>query len=260
MWIKIGNILPKFLAFSVIAFLVGSCGSKKDIVYFQDTTAFETLVGENNFEPKFKVDDEISIFVSTLNPEASVPFNLFRRLGESGTQAADESQVNYLVDKRGEIDFPVIGKIQVVGLSPEELRQLLQERLSEYLKDPIINIRLRNFTVTLLGEVNQPGTYPVIGEQITILEALGLAGDMTIKGQRNNVMVIRDFNGTKVYNRIDIRSKKAMDSPVYYLTQNDVVYVEPNNSRIRSSTIDNTTSVLISLLSLAITTTLILTQ
>ena len=115
----------------------------------------------------------------------------------------------------------------------------MKDKLTDYLKDPIINIRLKNFTVTVLGEVNRPGTYPVNGEQITILEAIGLANDLTIKGKRENVLVIRDFNGTKVYNRIDLTSKQALNSPVYYLTQNDVVYVEPNQSAITSSALDN---------------------
>ena len=167
-------------------------------------------------------------------------------------------QVDYLVDQAGEIDFPVIGKLKIEGLSPEELRILLRDRLSDYLKDPIINIRLRNFTVTVLGEVRRPGTYPVSGEQITILEALGFAGDLTIRSVRNNVLVIRDFNGTKVYNRIDLTSKNMVMSPVYYLTQNDVVYVEPNNSAIRSSTINQNTSVAISIASLLITSSILL--
>ena len=130
--------------------------------------------------------------------------------------------------------------------------------LSEYLKDPIINIRILNFTVTILGEVQRPGTYPVIGEQITILEALGLAGDLTIRGIRNNVLVIRDFDGTKVYTRIDLTSKEAMKSPVYYLTQNDVVYIEPNNSAVSSSTLDNRATIAISIDSLLVTTGVIL--
>ncbi len=249
---------PRIVLLISIVFLMTSCGSNKDIVYFQDNVSYETLVNKNNFVPKFKVDDEISIFVSTLNPEASIPFNLFRRVGESGAGGGDASQVNYLVDQKGEIDFPVVGKIKIEGLSSEELRQLLQKELSDYLKDPIINIRLQNFTVTLLGEVNRPGTYQVIGEQITILEALGLAGDMTIKGLRDNVMVIRDFNGTKVYNRIDLRTKKAMDSPVYYLTQNDVVYIQPNGSAVSESSLDNRITVGLSILSLLVTTTLFL--
>ena len=235
--------------------LIASCASRKDVVYFQDTGNFETLVNNNDFVSKFKVDDLVSIHVSSLNPEASAPFNLIRGGVEGGLRA---EQVDYLVDQAGEIDFPVIGKLKIEGLSPDELRNLLRDRLSDYLKDPIINIRLLNFTVTILGEVNRPGTYPVGGEQITLLEALGFAGDLTVRGIRENVLVIRDFNGTKVYTRIDLTSKNMVKSPVYYLTQNDVVYVEPNKSAIRSSTINANTTVAISIASLLITSSIIL--
>lgn len=239
----------------VFGVLCSSCASKKDVVYFQNSGRFETLVGEDTFSPKFKIDDLISIHVSTLDPEASVPFNLFRGSQEGGLKP---EQVDYLVDQDGNIDFPVIGKIKAAGLSPEELRVLLRERLKDYLKDPIINIRLKNFTVTVLGEVKKPGTYPVNGERITILEAIGLAGDLTIKGMRNNVMVIRDFDGTKVYTKIDLRNKEVLNSPVYYLTQNDVVYVEPNQSAVTSSSLDNRATIAISIASILITSTVIL--
>lgn len=235
--------------------LIVSCASAEDVVYFQDAGAYETLVENKQFSPKFKVDDLISIHVSTLEKEASEPFNLFRGAAEGGFRA---EQVDYLVDESGEIDFPVIGKLKVAGLTPEELRVLLRNRLSEYLTDPIINIRLRNFSVTVLGEVNRPGTYLVNGEQITILEALGLAGDMKIKGKRKNVMVIRDLDGTKIYTRIDLTDKNAMKSPVYYLTQNDVVYVEPNRSAITASALDNRASIAVSIASLLITSTVLL--
>lgn len=236
-------------------FLITSCASRKDVVYFQDTGNFETVVNTNRSVSKFKVDDLVSIHVSSLNPEASAPFNLYRGATEGGFQA---EQVDYLVDEAGEIDFPVIGKLKIEGLSPEELRNMLRNRLSDYLKDPIINIRLRNFSVTILGEVSNPGTYPVNGEQISILEALGLAGDLTVQGVRNNVLVIRDFNGTKVYTRIDLTSKKMVDSPVYYLTQNDVVYVEPNKSGIAASSLDQRASIAISIISVLITSTVVL--
>ena len=117
--------------------------------------------------------------------------------------------VDYLVDIDGTIDFPVIGKISIVGLSPDELRSLLRKELSDYLKEPIINIQIRNYTITVLGEVARPGNYPVVGEQITILEALGLAGDITRRGKRDNILVIRDFEGTKVYQRVDRRDATA---------------------------------------------------
>ena len=235
--------------------LLTSCAGKKQVVYFQNASSYETLVDKHKFTPKFKVDDLISIHISTLDNEASTPFNLFRGASEGGIRA---EQVDYLIDEQGEIDFPVIGKIKIAGLSPEETRVLLRERLSEYLKDPIINIRLQNFSITVLGEVNRPGTYFAVGEKITVLEALGLAGDLTIKGERKNVMVIRDFDGTKVYTRLDLTKKEALSSPVYYLTQNDVVYVEPNQSAITSSSLDNRATIAISIASILITSTVIL--
>jgi len=239
----------------ILGLFLTSCASKEDVVYFQNAGSFETLVDRNSFTPKFKVDDLVSIHVSTLDKEASAPFNLFRGAQEGGFAA---EQVDYLIDEAGEIDFPVVGKVKIAGLSPEETRVILTDRLSEYIRDPIINIRLKNFTVTILGEVRRPGTYPVNGERITILEALGLAGDLTLKGERANVMVIRDFDGTKVYSRIDLTSKQALNSPVYYLTQNDVVYVEPNASAVSSSQLDARVSIAISLLSLLITSSVIL--
>ncbi|MGP1993449.1 polysaccharide biosynthesis/export family protein [Zobellia laminariae] len=234
--------------------LLSSCASRKEVVYFQNTGDFETLVDKNSFTPKFKIDDLVSIYVSTLDSEASAPFNLLRGGSEGGVRP---EQVDYLIDKDGEIDFPVIGKVKIAGLSGEEVRVLLRDKLSDYLKDPIINIRLRNFSISVLGEVNRPGTYPVDGERITILEALGLASDMTIKGIRENVMVIRDFDGTKVYTRIDLTKKEALSSPVYYLTQNDVVYVEPNKSAITASSFDNRVTVAVSIASLLITSTIL---
>ncbi|MCG2461892.1 polysaccharide export protein [Flavobacteriaceae bacterium F89] len=239
------------------AILLTSCASKEDVVYFQNASNFETLVNKNSFTTKYKVDDVVSIYVSTFDKQASAPFNLYRGAEENSGSTRME-QVDYLVDEAGEIDFPVIGKIKIAGLSQEELRVLLRQKLSDYLKDPIINIRLRNFRVTVLGQVNNPGTYTVNGEQITILEALGLAGDMTIKGMRENVLVIRDFDGTKVYTRINLLDKNAMNSPVYYLTQNDVVYVEPNKSAITASSLDNRATIAISIASIIITSTVIL--
>lgn len=247
----LSTILPSLL-------ILISCGSKKDVVYFQDASNFETIVSDNTITNTFKVDDVVSIHVSTLDPEASIPFNLFKGAEEGGITP---QQVDYIVDKDGNIDFPVLGEIKILDLSSEEVKVLLKEKLKDYLKDPIINIRLKNFTVTVLGEVRSPGTYPVNGEQITILEAIGLANDLTIKGMRENVLVIRDFNGSKVYTRIDLTKKEAMKSPVFYLTQNDIVYVEPNQSAITSSTLDNRATIAISIISLIITSTvIILTQ
>jgi len=218
------------LSLSVLLILLSSsCASKKEVVYFQGLGDFETLVDKNSFTPKFKVDDLVNIHISTLDPEASVAFNLYRGASEGG----------------------------LVG-GHEEVRELLRDKLSPYLRNPIINIRLQNFTITVLGQVNRPGTYPVVGERISIMEALGFAGDLNVKGVRDNVMVIRDFDGTKVTHRIDLTSKEALNSPVYYLTQNDVVYVEPNQSAVSSSSLDNRATIAISIGSTLVTAAVIL--
>ncbi|WP_339728639.1 polysaccharide biosynthesis/export family protein [Maribacter stanieri] len=253
--LKLTPIICKSLISILVVSLFLSCASKKDVVYFQDASSYETIVSDNSHNNKFKIDDVISINVSTLDPQASMPFNLFKGAEEGGFRP---EQLDYIIDKNGEIDFPVLGAVKVVGLSPEETKQMLTEKLESYLKSPIINIRLKNFTVSVLGEVNRPGTYPVNGEQITVLEAIGLAGDLTIKGKRDNVMIIRDFNGTKVYTRIDLTRKESLNSPVYYLTQNDVVYIEPNKSAITSSALDNRASIWVSVASVLITSTVLL--
>lgn len=252
---KIKRVGSKGFALAVSIVLLSSCASKKEVVYFQDASEFETIVSDNSYENRFKVDDVVGINVSTLDPQASVPFNIFSGSQENGMRP---EQMDYIVDKNGEIDFPVLGSIKLLGLTPAEAKSLLTERLKDYLKDPIINIRLRNFSVTVLGAVNRPGTYSVNGEQITILEALGLANDLDIKGMRNNVMVIRDFNGTKVYTRIDLTTKESLNSPVYYLTQNDVVYVEPNKSLVSSATLDSRSSIAVSIASIVITSAIVL--
>jgi polysaccharide export outer membrane protein len=210
-----------------------SCKSlKEDVVYFQNAKNFETIVDTDSFTSRFKVNDIVSIFVSTFDPEASRPFNLYRDSGGGGRVEF----IDYIIDIDGNIDFPVLGKIKLLGLTVEEGKVLIKEKLAEgYLKDPIVNIFIRNFRVTVLGAVNRPGTYPISGERVTIMEALGLAGDLNIKAKRDNILVIRDFNGTKTYTRVNLTNKEVFNSPVYFLTQNDVVYVEQNHSLLTNS-------------------------
>jgi len=252
------TMINKFIKFLLLSLLIlgflASCATKKEVVYFQDALDYETIVSDNTANNKFKINDIVSITISTLDAEASVPFNIFRGVQEGGMRP---EQMDYIVDKNGEIDFPVIGNIKIADLTPQETKEMLKEELKTYLKNPIINIRLKNFRVTVLGQVNRPGTYQVNGEQITVLEAIGLAGDLNIKGMRENVLIIRDFNGAKVYHRIDLTSKDVFSSPNYYLTQNDIVYVEPNKSAITSSALDNRATIAISIASILITSTVI---
>ena len=233
---------------------LSSCVSKKEVVYFQNAKDFETIVDTDTFTPKFKVNDIVSIFVSTYDLEAVKPFNL---LVEGSGETGQPKLIDYLVDIEGNIDYPVLGKVKLLGLTVQEAQELFKEKLALYLKDPIVNIRILNFRVSILGEVRSPGRYDVSGERITILEAIALAGDLNIKGQRDNVLVIRDFNGTKTYTRVDLTNKELFNSPVYYLTQNDVVYVEPNNSAVSSASGDTRIGTIISITSFLITTALI---
>ena len=237
----------------LVLLLVTSCATKHDIVYFQNAKNFETMVDTDTFTPRLKVNDIVSIYVSTFDVEASKPFNLVKNTGANGGELID-----YLIDIDGNIDFPVLGKIKLLGLTVEEAKELIKKKLSDgYLKDPIVNIRIQNFRISVLGAVNSPGTKVVSGERVTLIEALALAGDLNIKGRRDNILVIRDFNGTKTYTRVDLTNKEVFNSPVYYLTQNDVVYVEPNNSAISAASGDSRIGTIISITSFILTTALI---
>lgn len=252
--------LFKYFAFKTIivcsAIVLSSCASKKDIVYFQNAKNFETIVDTDTFTPKFKVNDIVSIYVSTFDIDASKPFNLMMQTGGGSAQSID-----YLIDIDGNIDFPVLGKIKLVGLTVEEAKELIRKKLEDgYLKDPIVNIRIQNFRITVLGEVSNPGTYPISGERITIMEAIGMAGDLSIRGKRDNILIIRDFNGTKTYTRVNLTNKEIFNSPVYYLTQNDVVYVEPNTAAVSGASGDSRIGLFTGIFSFVIGIVLLVTR
>ena len=238
--------------FAILSLLVlimaSSCASRKNLVYFQDEPLEEGIKVSEPEQIIYKPDDILTINVSAFDLETVRPFNMYtveNNTNVLSVQTARQVQT-YLVDYNGNIDFPVLGKIKVAGLNRTELTALLTERISEYATDPIVNVRLINFTVTILGEVSRPGTFTIQDERITILEALGLASDLTIFGKRNNVLLIREVDGKKRFAKIDLTSINSVSSPLYYLQQNDVIYVEPNNARIRSSTFNQNNSVLIS--------------
>lgn len=239
--------------FFCVALCLTSCSTKQDIVYFQNAKSFETIVDTDTFKAKLKIGDIVSVYVSTLDPLVTQPYNLIIQSGNGG------QLIDYLIDVEGNIDYPVLGKIKLVGLTVEEAKDLFKKKFSEgqLLKDPVVMVRVLNFRITVAGEVRSPGVYPVSGERVSILEALGMAGDLTIKGRRDNILVIRDFNGTKTYTRIDLTNKEVFNSPVYYLTQNDYVYVEPNNSAISGASGDLRIGTIISITSFILTTALI---
>ena len=239
--------------------LIFSCKPKKDVVYYQNIDGLSSAEQSNSYEIKIQPDDLLMIIVSADDPETAIPFNLSAISIPTATNTnlmslrGQESIQYYLVDASGTIDFPVLGKLKVGGLSRSELMHLLETKIAKYIKNPIINIRLMNFKVSVQGEVTLPGTYPVNSDRITLIEAISRAGDLTIYGKRNNVLIIRELNGVKSYNRVDITKADFINSPFYYLAQNDVVYVEPNKTRINGAAVGANTGVIISVTSLVIT-------
>jgi polysaccharide export outer membrane protein len=227
----------KLFIIIISSVLITSCSSKKDIVYFQNAKNFETIVDTDTFKAKLKIGDVLNINISTLDLTVTKPYNLM----ESSGGAGGGQLIDYLIDSEGNIDYPVLGKVKLLGLTVEEAKQLFKKKFSDgdLLKDPVVIIRIKNYKISVLGEVGSPGIYPVSGERITILEAIAAAGDLNIRGRRDNITVIRDFNGSKTFTRIDITNKEVFNSPVYFLTQNDIVYVEPNTSAISSASGDS---------------------
>lgn len=242
------------VCFLLILFFVYSCVSKKDIIYFQNDGIEQDKVS-NSYKTIIKPDDVLQITITALDIEAVRPFNLAAVTYSTSSNSAIgvAQQQTYLVDTEGEIEFPVLGKIKIGGLTRSETINLLKNKLSpDYIKEPNINIRIANYKISVMGDVRRPGSYNIPNERITILDALALAGDINISGQRNNILIIREEENKKVQYRVDIRSNKLLTSPVYYLQQNDVVYVEPNYAKIQSASSNSNTSLIISISSVLV--------
>ena len=242
------SVIFKGILLLLVAFL-SSCASRQDIVYFQDEPVNSELIMTNNYEIKLKPADMLTIDISAQDPEAVAPF-LLTPVAQNINNALNVSNnlrvQTYLIDINGNIEFPVLGTIKMQDLSRVEATAMLKVKLTEYIVDPIVNIRLINFTVTVLGEVNNPGTFTVQNERISLSDALGLAGDLTIYGKRDNVLLIREVDGQKRYAKFDLNSVNVVNSPNYYLTQNDVLYVEPNSARVRQSSYNPNNGIIIS--------------
>jgi polysaccharide export outer membrane protein len=232
-------------------FLFFSCASRKDVVYYQDIDSIATQEKTNSYEVKIQPDDLLMITVFGEDPEIAMPFNL-KSPNATSTSSGGQSALSYLVDVNGTIDFPVLGNLRVSGLTRSEMLKMLQEKIKVYIKNPIINLQITNFKVSVQGEVASPGTYPVASNRVTLIEALTMAGDLTIYGKRNNVLIIRELGGVKAFNRVDITKSDFINSPIYYLTQNDVVYVEPNKSKIGAAAVGPSTGLIFSVTSLLI--------
>lgn len=248
----------------LLVLLIFSCKPREEMVYYQNIDGMANTTESNSYEIKIQPDDLLMIIVSADDPETAIPFNLSSvsvpSANSMNASRGQETMQSYLVDANGVIDFPVLGKLKLSGLTRSEVLQLFRDKISKYIKNPIINLRIMNFKVSVQGEVTLPGTYNVPSERITLIEAISMAKDLTIYGKRDNILIIREVNGVKSYNRVDITKADFINSPFYYLAQNDVVYVEPNKTKINGAAVGANTGVIISITSLLITViTLIVT-
>ena len=256
--------LSLFFFFSLLIALLSSCGSVKNIAYLQNSDTINYEKSKYLYDAKIMPKDELTITVNTTNAEASLPFNLLmqnayqqgRTLSTGGG-----TLMPYLVDTEGCINYPIIGRLHVAGLTKRECERLIQEKIQPYLaesENPIVTVRMSSYSISVLGEVARPGSYMVSREEINIFEALAQAGDLTIYGVRDRVKLIRkDASGKKEIHTLNLNDADIVNSPYYYLQQNDVVYVEPNKVKAQNSSVGSmttlwfsATSILISLTSL----------
>jgi polysaccharide export outer membrane protein len=247
----------------LVSLLMGSCVSRKSIAYFQGLEQVQKRNTDNNI--RIKPDDVLTIMVSAPEQSAALPFNLTKSIaaieGVGGGTANVELQT-YLVSDNGTIRFPVIGTIEVQGLTNLELSAKLEEEIARYVKDPLVNVRNMNFQISILGEVGNPGTFTIDPDQdhLSLPKALGLAGDVLLTGKRKEILVMREENGVNTHAYLDLTDPAVLDSPYYNLRQNDVVYVEPIGPRIQSASYLGTAASYLSILSVVTSLILIFTR
>ncbi|APU68665.1 Polysaccharide export outer membrane protein [Christiangramia flava JLT2011] len=267
MRMKIGVSIRNILSIILVCSFLTSCVSRKEVVYFQGLERADQQLSENISKGlKIKPNDLLTITVSAPEQAAAMPFNLpvvgmpqsgsTMDLGVTGRQQLQ----TYLVNNDGTIRFPVLGSIKAIDLNRKELADLLSDKISDYVQDPIVNVRIVNFQVSVLGEVNRPGTFEIRDEYLSLPKALGLAGDLTIYGKRKNVLVVREQNGQKTHAYLDLTDPYVLESPFYYLQQNDVVYVEPNGAQVQSASYNRNASVYISIASVLVSLAVLLTR
>ncbi len=239
-----GTILRRALTAVCTILMLASCATVKDIAYFQDRAIDHPEKIDMHAGIVIQPKDMISIVVSSRNPELAPMFNLPVVSYQAGSEVVNGYQqrlMGYVVDNEGYIDFPVLGKIQVAGLTRWQLSDMIKKELTEQglLNDAVVTVEFMNFKISVMGEVNAPGTYTVEGDKITVLQALSLAKDLTIFGKRDNVTVIRELDGKRTFYNVDLCSVDLFKSPAYYLQQNDIIYVEPSEVKARQSTLDD---------------------
>ncbi|CAM4015613.1 hypothetical protein B0A58_07990 [Flavobacterium branchiophilum NBRC 15030 = ATCC 35035] len=235
-----------------------SCVSRKKYIYFQGNEQVkESIVSQ--YETRIQPDDIIYLGFSSQNPESVDVFNLDSKLAAQNVNFNVNRQ-SYLVDKNGNIEFPVLGSIKIAGMTRVELTDFFKEKLKKYATDIVVNLRIINFKVSVLGEVGRPGIINVGSDRFTILDALAQASDITLYGKKENVLIIRDVEGKKTYNYVDITKADLVNSPFYYLKQNDVIYVEPREVKVNSTAIGSNLTTTLSIFGSLLTLYILITR
>ncbi|MBO7266109.1 MAG: polysaccharide export protein [Alistipes sp.] len=250
-----------------LALLFCSCNAQQRVLYLQDIESGSEITLPDNYQIRLKPLDQLTVVVNSKDPKLAQPFNSassYNSLSTTGgvTNATENSLQVFTVDNRGYITLPIIGQVKCAGLTRQELEAEIEKRISEsnYIAEPQVNVRFADLAITIIGEVNKPGRYDIKRDNISIFEALALAGDMTIYGNREDVAVIRQIDGKSVVTKLDIRSKEVFESPCYYLEQNDIVIVSPNKYKAATAEINQNRTFWISLASTGISlATLIIT-
>ena len=237
--------------------LMSSCANRKKIVYFQGGETTESI--DQYLTPNLEIGDVLSIEITGADHEIAAPFNQAELVRQGNQIGSYENGIpatyGYLIAPDSTVSLPIVGRVKLAGLNRNEAVKEVEKTIGAYLESPSVSIRILNFKVTVLGEVENPGTFSIPNERVSILEAIGIAKDLKITGKRQNVLVIRHENGQKMEYRIDLTSKDIFQSPVYYLKQNDVVYVEPNRKARYDATVLRTAGgVVISATSLIVST------
>ena len=229
----------RIFVFAAALAMAASCASYKDIIYFQDIDDVELRPISSEFEAVIKKDDRLTIVVSGPDKSVTAPYNLTLSEMSNGSSANSDPEratLSYLVDAEGNIDFPTLGTIHVEGMTRNELVDYLTAEVGKDVKDPIVYVSFRNYKITILGEVRSPGTYTMDSEKINILQALGKAGDLNLTAQRDGIILIREVNGEQKHFKIDLKDSHVLDSPYFYLQQNDVLYIPPSPTRVATAT------------------------
>lgn len=242
--------LNQRMCWILMLILLASCQSYKKVPYIQDVNVVNKAVQQEGlYDAKIMPKDLLTIVVSCTSPELAAPFNLTvaspTNLATTNLMTTTQPILQpYLVDNEGKISFPVLGELKLGGLTKREAEQLVKERLKPYIKeDPIVTVRMVNYKISVIGEVTRPGTFTISNEKVNLLEALAMAGDMTVYGLRDNVKLIReDANGKQQIISLDLNKAETILSPYYWLQQNDIIYVTPNKAKARNSDIGSSTS------------------